>query len=72
LWLPRDFLLNEKGGVRTVQGVIREGNNRDFFHAEDLGTDFYLDRKGRWPRAGEIAHGAVQFSFGGPSIVNWD
>jgi hypothetical protein len=72
LWVPRDFLLNEKGGVRTVQGVIREGNNRDYFYSEDLGTDFYLDRKGRWPRTGEIAHGAIQFSFGGPSVVNWD
>jgi hypothetical protein len=72
LWIPRDFLLNEMGGVRTVQGVIRNGNNRDYFYAEDLSTDFYLDRKGRWPRAGEIAHGAIQFSFGGPSVVNWD
>jgi hypothetical protein len=72
LWVPRDFLLNEKGGIRTVQGIIRGSSNRDYFYAEDLGTDFYLDRKGHWPRAGEIAHGAIQFSFGGPSVVNWD
>jgi hypothetical protein len=71
LWIPRDFLLNETGGVRTVQGVMRSGANREFFFAEDLGTDFHVDRKGRWPRTGEIAHGAIQFSFGGPTVVEW-
>jgi hypothetical protein len=72
LWVPRDFLLNEKGGVRTVQGVIRTGTQRDYFYAEDLEMDFYLDRKGSWRRAGEIDHGAIQFSFAGPVVVNWD
>lgn len=65
LWTPRDYLLNENGGIREVQGVIRAGPHRDFFNCEDLGTDFHIDRRSRWPRAGEIAHAAIQFSFGG-------
>ena len=71
LWTARDYLLNETGGIRTVQGVMRSHANRDFLFCEDLGTDFYVDKKSRWPRAGEIAHAAIQFSFGGQTAIEY-
>jgi hypothetical protein len=71
LWIPRDYLLHETGGVRTVQGIMRSLENREFFFCEDLQSDFHVDKKDRWPRTGETAHAAIQFSFSGPTAVNW-
>jgi hypothetical protein len=70
LWTPRDFLLHETGGLRTVQGVMRSAANREFLYVEDLKTDFHVDRKERWPREGEITHATIQFSFAGPTAVH--
>ena len=69
LWTARDFFLNEAGGVRTIQGMMRLGANREFIYVEELETDFHVDRKVKWPRTGEIAHASIQFSFAGPTAV---
>jgi hypothetical protein len=70
LWQPRDFLLNSTGGVRTVQGVMRSGPDRQYLFVEDLQTDFHVSRNGRWPNDGEIAHATIQFSFAGATALD--
>jgi tetratricopeptide (TPR) repeat protein len=70
LWTPRDVLLNQTGGARGVQGVIRSSGDRQYLYVEDLGTDFHCDRNGRWPKDGEIAHAVIQFSFAGATAID--
>ncbi len=70
LWAPRDFLLNDTGGIRWLQGVIRSIANKTTLYVEDLQTDFHVGRGGRWPKQGEIALAAVQFFFGGATALD--
>jgi hypothetical protein len=69
-WASRDMLLNDSGGIRWVQGVMRSGASRATLYVEDLKTDFFVERGGRWPKEGEIAHAAIQFSFGGATAID--
>lgn len=70
LWMPRDFLYNPTGGLRQIQGVIRESVGRQLLAVEDLKTDFILSTRSKWPRANEIAHAYIQFSFGGALAID--
>lgn len=70
LWTPRDLLLNETGGIRTIQGVMRSGGNREYLFVEELDTDFHCVRNGAWPKEGEIAHATIQFSFAGATALD--
>src|SRR5262249_4125739 len=71
LWTPRDFLLNDTGGIRRVQGIIRSGPTRDYLSVEELKTDFYVAKHRRWPKDGEIApHAVIQFSFAGATALD--
>jgi hypothetical protein len=72
IWLlhePRDFLMNPKGGMREVQGVITRAGTERFLKVDDLGQDFRVVRTGAWPAEGEIAHSFVRFSYAGPLAV---
>ena len=52
----RDYLLHETGGRRRVQGVVKRGaGGVIYFYCEELGTDFRVDQKDKWPNDGEIA-----------------
>ncbi len=66
---PRDFLMNDKGGMARVQGLIVAGAGKQFLKVDTLRTDFLLDRESRWARAGETEHAYVRFSFAGPLAV---
>lgn len=70
LWVPRDYLLHDTGGVRTVQGVMRVLQDRQFLYCDELQTDFIAERRDRWPNQGETAHAAIEFSFAGPKAVD--
>jgi hypothetical protein len=70
LWTPRDLLLNETGGIRTIQGIMRSAGNRDYLFVEELDTDFHCERSGEWPKEGEIAHAGIQFSFAGATALD--
>ena len=65
LWEPRDYLLNEDGARRRIQGVVRRGADRTFLYCEELGIDFHTNRSDTWPGDGEIAHAYIEFSFAG-------
>jgi hypothetical protein len=69
LWTFRDFLLNDGGGRKKVQGTIRKGASRLFLHVESIGSDFRVDRNAYWPEVGEIAHAYIMFSFAGPTAM---
>lgn len=69
LWAPRDFLQDELGRPRTVQGELRPGAERRFFYSVDLGTDMPVDEREKWGAAGDIVHAQVRFSMGGPTAV---
>jgi hypothetical protein len=69
IWEPRDFLMNQNGGMAKVQGVVKQGAGKNFLHVESLATDFLMDRDGRWARPGEINHAYVRFRFAGPLAV---
>ncbi len=70
LWAARDYFLNETGGIRQVQGVMRQLTGRLYLLVDDLQNDFIASRRGTWPRPGEIAHAAIEFTFGGPTAVD--
>jgi hypothetical protein len=65
LWEHRDWLVGDNNLPRKVQGLVSTGAGRQFLHAEDLDTDFPLDRKDTWPRDGEMTHAYISISFGG-------
>lgn len=65
LWEPRDCLLNESGGMRQVQGVIKKGGDGLFLKVEFLGRDFRVERNDRWPAPDQVAHAYVRFRYGG-------
>jgi hypothetical protein len=69
-YVGRDYLLNEKGGARRVQGEMKRGADRLYLFADELGFDLFTDKWGHWPRPGEITHVYVRFSFAGPTAVN--
>lgn len=69
LWTPRDFLLNQSGGKRKVQGTIRQGASQPFLHVESLGCDFHLSKGERWPDEGEVVNTLIRFSFAGPTAI---
>lgn len=66
LFAPRDFLLNATGGLRRIQGKVREGPGNRYLYSDEMECDILLNRIGNWPRDGGIAHAYVQFSFAGP------
>ena len=66
----RDYLLHERGGPRQVQGVLRRGADRDYLYIEEIGVDVLVDKRGHWPRPGEICHAYIRFAFAGPLAVN--
>jgi hypothetical protein len=65
LWEPRDYLLNEDGARRRIQGAVRRGANHTFLYCEELGVDFHTNRGDTWPIDGELAHAFIEFSFAG-------
>ena len=69
-FVGRDYLLNEQGGARQVQGEIKRGADREYPYVEQLGFDLLADRHGHWPRTGEITHAYIRFAFAGPIAVN--
>jgi hypothetical protein len=69
LFTPRDFLLNPRGGLKTVQGTIRFGAKDKFLYCPELGTDFLCDKKCYWPNKDEEAFAVIQFSFAGPMAI---
>lgn len=69
LWEDRDYLMNENGGMRRIQGIMRSGANKRFLDVEELGTDFLVNRNEQWGRDGEIEHAYVRFRFAGPMAV---
>jgi hypothetical protein len=70
LWLPRAYLLNSKGGRRTVQGTVREYGGRTYLDLSDLGQSILVEKRDRWCAPGEIDHANVMFCFGGPRAVH--
>lgn len=69
LFTPRDYLLNPRGGLRTVQGTIKLGAKEMFLYCPDLSTDFVVDKRSQWPRKDEQAFAIIQFSFAGPMAI---
>ncbi len=65
----RDYLLDDRGVARVVQGTVTEAGQRRFLMVTEFGQDFHLDRGRRWPRSGMIAHAHIVFSFAGPTAV---
>ena len=65
----RDYLLDDRGVARVVQGVITEAGQKRFLMVDGFGRDFHLYRGRRWPAAGMIAHAHIVFSFAGPTAV---
>lgn len=70
LWRPRALLVNSKGGPRSVQGVIRDGAGRKMLFSEEFQTDVLCDKRGNWPREGEVTHAWIEFSFGGAFAID--
>lgn len=70
LWENRDFLMNENGGMRRIQGLMRSGGSNRFLKVDELGTDLPANRNERWARDGEIEHAYVRFQFAGPLAVH--
>ena len=69
-YAARDYLLTEQGRARQVQGEMKRGADREYLYIEQLGFDLLVDKRGHWPRLGEITHAYVRFSFAGPLAVN--
>jgi hypothetical protein len=66
----RDYLLNEKGGERLVQGVIHDGQGKRYLHVEMLKTDFLMENRSfQKKRDGETVHAYIRFTFMGPKAV---
>jgi len=70
LWMPREFLLEENGKARLVQGTVQHGANRKTFFSEELQADFFVDRMSEWNRSGEKDFAYIQFAFGGMKAVD--
>lgn len=70
LWLPRAFLLNQKGGRTTVQGIVREHGGRVYLEVEKPRQNFAVDKKDRWCSPGETDHANIMFCFGGFRAVH--
>ena len=70
LWLPRAYLLNPKGGRRTVQGTVREYGGRFYLEVGELRHNVLVERRDRWCAPGEIDHANVMFCFGGTRAVH--
>jgi len=70
LWTNRDALLDEKGAIRRVQGVVRRGATGSYLQIDALHTDIPLARNEKWRRPGEIEHVYIYFAFGGPTAVH--
>jgi hypothetical protein len=71
-WLlhePRDYLMNAKGGMREVQGIVTRAGSERFLKVDELGQDFRIARSGAWSLDGDIAHAYVRFSYAGPLAV---
>lgn len=69
LWRPRALLINEQGGARSVQGIIRYGAGKTMLYSEELQADVPCNRKGNWPREGEVAHAWIEFAFAGGQAI---
>ena len=69
LYRDRDYLMNDKGGMRRVQGVVRKGAGRDYLHVEILNADILLDRHDKWAQEGQTDHAYIRFRFAGPVAV---
>lgn len=65
LWESRDCLLNETGGMRQVQGVVKRGGQGTFLKVESLGKDFRVERNDQWPGEDQVAHAYIRFRYGG-------
>jgi hypothetical protein len=70
LWLPRAFLLNPKGGRKTVQGTVREYGGRIYLDVGELRQNFLVEKRDRWCAPGEIDHANIMFCFGGTRAVH--
>jgi hypothetical protein len=53
-----------------VQGEIKAGNDKLYVFVPDLHQEFIARREERWPRAGEIVHTYIRFTFGGPTATS--
>lgn len=70
LFLPRGFLLDEKGGRTTLQGVVREYAGKRYLEVNKLKKSFITERKDRWSSVGELDHANILFTFAGPRAVH--
>ena len=70
LWRPRAMLMNNGGGPKRLQGVVRQGSDKMILFVQDEEQEFYCDRRSSWPRDGEIAHAYIEFSFGGMRAIS--
>ncbi|MFA9479344.1 hypothetical protein ACERK3_13725 [Phycisphaerales bacterium AB-hyl4] len=66
---PRDLLLNENGGARLIQGVVKSGVGRRYLWVSELDHDFIIFNPNGWPEEGLSTHGYIEFSFNGPRAI---
>ena len=70
IWIPRAYLLNEKGGRTTVQGIVREHGGKTYLEVEKLDMTLQADKRSKWAAVGEFDHANVLFCFGGARAVH--
>ena len=70
LWESRDFLMNEEGGMRRVEGRMNTGaGGKRFVSIPELQTDMPVDRSARWPDDDSSINVYVHFRFAGAQAV---
>jgi hypothetical protein len=67
---PRALLLNSGGGPRSIQGVMRDAAGRLMLYSEELKANIFCDKRGSWPREGEMTRAYVEFAFSGPRAID--
>ncbi len=70
MWLPRAYLLNAKGGRRTVQGTVKEYGGRTYLEVSDCKETFLAEKRDRWCNPGLEDHANIRFCFAGPRAVH--
>lgn len=70
LWLPRAYLLNDKGGRKTVQGTVKEYGGRTYLEVPDCNETFLTEKRDHWNDAGLEDHANIRFCFAGPRAVH--
>lgn len=70
LYAARDYLIDDQGQIRHVQGRVSRGADRMYLSDSGVGVDIAIDRKSAGLMGvGDIVHMSVQFSFAGPLAV---